>query len=66
MRELLEEKLTRFNELEQQMSDPAVLSNSNRIAAVAREHGSLQRLANSYRQFKETSQQFQDAQDMME
>ena len=66
MRELLEEKLTRFNELERQMSDPAVLSNSSRIAAVAREHGSLQRLANSYRQFKETSQQIQEAQEMLE
>jgi len=65
MRELLEEKLTRFNELERQMSDPAVLSDSNRMAAVAREHGSLQRLATRYRQFKEVSQQIHDAQEMV-
>ena len=37
MREMLDSKLARFDELEQQMSDPDVLSNSNRIAAVARE-----------------------------
>ena len=55
MREMLEEKLKRFSELERQMADPEVLSNSARVAAVAREHGSLQRLANTYRQFKEIS-----------
>lgn len=52
MREMLDSKLARFDELEQQMSDPDVLSNSNRIAAVAREHGSLVRLATKYRDFK--------------
>ena len=52
MREMLDSKLARFDELEQQMSDPDVLSNSNRIAAVAREHGSLVRLATKYREFK--------------
>ncbi len=65
MREMLEEKLKRFNDLERQMIDPAVLSNSGRIAAVAREHGSLQRLANKYQQFKEVSQQISDAQEMI-
>ena len=52
MREMLDSKLARFDELEQQMSDPDVLANSNRIAAVAREHGSLVRLATKYRDFK--------------
>ena len=65
MREMLEEKLKRFNELERQMADPKVLSNSARVASVAREHGSLQRLANTYRQFKEISQQIHDAQEMI-
>ncbi|MGY8767315.1 MAG: peptide chain release factor 1, partial [Pirellulales bacterium] len=40
MREMLEEKLARFEELEQQMSEPEVMGNSNLMAAVAREHGS--------------------------
>ena len=37
MREMLEEKLARFEELERQMVDADVLSNPNRLAAVARE-----------------------------
>ena len=52
MREMLDEKLNRFEELEQQLSDPAIQSNSNMIAAVAREHGSLAKLATKYRRFK--------------
>src|SRR3954469_5588039 len=52
MREMLEGKLQRFEELERQMSDPAVLSEGSRIAAVAREHGSLSKLAIKYRRFK--------------
>ena len=41
MRELLEEKLARFEELEQLMTEPEVQRDSARMAAVAREHGSL-------------------------
>ena len=52
MREMLDEKLNRFEELEQQMSDPDVQSNSNKMAAVAREHGSLAKLATRYRRFR--------------
>lgn len=52
MREMLEQKLNRFEELEGMMSDPEVLSDSNRIAATAREHGSLVRLVSKYRRFK--------------
>lgn len=52
MRDMLEEKLSRFDELERAMSDPDVQSDSKKMAAVAREHGSLVRLAMKYRQFK--------------
>jgi len=52
MREMLDEKLNRYEELEQQMSDPAVLGDSYKMAAVAREHGSLSRLATKYRRFR--------------
>jgi peptide chain release factor 1 len=52
MRKMLEEKLARFEELEHKMSDPDVLTDSNRMAAAAREHGSLSRLAMKYRRFK--------------
>ena len=51
MRELLDEKLERFEELEKLMNDPDVLADSNRLAAVAREHGSLAKLCGKYRRF---------------
>ena len=49
---MLDEKLTRYEELEQMMTDPEVLSNSSKLAAVAREHGRLAKLATLYRSFK--------------
>src|SRR5688500_8846407 len=52
IRDLLEGKLRRYEELERQMSDPAVQVDGAKIAAVAREHGSLSRLATKYRRFK--------------
>jgi peptide chain release factor 1 len=66
LRELLETKLHRFEELEQQMLDPAVQSNSGLIAAAAREHGSLAKLANKYRRFKLLNQQIAEAVEMGE
>ena len=55
MREMLEEKLARFEELEQMMTDPEVLSNSQQMAKVAREHGALAKLAMRYRTFKQVA-----------
>lgn len=53
MREKLEQTLERFDELERQLADPAVLADAQRVASVARERGSLARLATKYRRFKE-------------
>jgi len=58
---MLEEKLARFEQLEQQLLDPSVQSNSAKMAAVAREHGSLAKLANKYRKFKALNQQISEA-----
>ena len=66
MREMLEEKLTRFNTLEKNMSDPDVLADSNRMAAVAREHGSLAKLATKYRRFKEVNDEIEEAKEMID
>jgi len=52
IRDLLEGKLRRFEELERQMVDPAVQVEGAKIAAVAREHGSLTKLVTKYRRFK--------------
>ncbi|HZZ27855.1 MAG TPA: peptide chain release factor 1 [Pirellulales bacterium] len=65
MREMLDEKLARFIELERQLSDPEVLANSARVGAIAREHGTLNRLATKYRRFKELNQQIADTNEMI-
>lgn len=53
MRDDLEKSLTRFEELEKQMSDPDVLSQGSKLAVIAREHGSLAKVATKYRRFKQ-------------
>lgn len=51
MREKFDETLARFEALERQMVDPDVLCDPQRMASVAREHGSLAKLAMRYRAF---------------
>ncbi len=64
MREILEQKLDRFEELERQMTDPEVLANSNLMSSIAREHGSLAKLATRYRRFKEVVHQIDEVREM--
>ena len=45
----LETKLKRFEELERQLQDPSVLSNTNRLLDVQREYGGLKKVAESVR-----------------
>ncbi|TSA07248.1 MAG: peptide chain release factor 1 [Planctomycetaceae bacterium] len=45
MREELDAKLALFESLERKMCDPAILADSHSLAAVAREHGTLSRVA---------------------
>ncbi len=66
MRDLLENKLKRFEELEGQLIDPDVLSVSSKLAAVAREHGSLAKLATKYRRFKEICDEIAEAREMVD
>src|SRR4029079_333621 len=66
MRDLLEQKLARFEQLEKDLIDPEVLSNPARITAVAREHGSLGKLAKKYRKFKQINGQIAEAQQMID
>ncbi|WP_425614046.1 peptide chain release factor 1 [Anatilimnocola sp. NA78] len=53
MREDLEKKLGRFEDLERQMADPAILADGAKFAAAAREHGSIAKVASKYRRFKQ-------------
>jgi len=66
MRELLEQKLARYEQLEKDLVDPEVLSNPARITATAREHGSLGKLAKKYRKFKHINAQIAEAQQMID
>jgi peptide chain release factor 1 len=52
MRDMLEQKLTRFEELERQMADPAIQADGSKFSVVAREHGTLAKMATKYRRFK--------------
>jgi len=65
MRKLLEDNLRRFEELERLLVDPAVLADGYRLSAVAREHGSLARMARKYRRFKELNAQICEAAEMV-
>ena len=64
MKDKLEEKLNRFEFLEQQLVDPVVLADSNKIATVAREHGALAKSATKYRDFKNLVQDINDVREM--
>lgn len=66
MREMLDEKLARFEELEKQMTDPAVQGDSNKIAAVMREHGSIAKMAMKYRRFREILDEVDEVKTMAE
>ena len=55
----------RFEELEDQMNDPEVASNSALIVKIAKEHGNLRELVGCYRQYNELYQQAEDAQTMI-
>ena len=66
MRKLLEDKLARFEELERLMNDQEALADPNRLASVAREHGSLAKLCGKYRRFKKLNEEIEEAKAMLE
>ncbi|MFN9271631.1 MAG: peptide chain release factor 1 [Planctomycetia bacterium] len=64
MRDQLEAKHARFEELERAMVDPAVLTEPQKLAAVAREHGTLAKLARKYRGFVGLERQITELEEM--
>ena len=66
IRQQLDEQLSRFEMLEQEMADPQVLADSSRIANVMREHGGLSRLAAKYRTYRKLSDEIRDLTAMSE
>ena len=66
MRDLLEEKLARFEELEQSAGRPGgAVPAPQKLAAVAREHGSLASWSTKYRRFKDLNDEIADAREMI-
>ena len=57
MRDNLEKQLARFEEIDRLLVDPEVLANGPRLASLARERGTLAKLAGKYRQFKDLNKQ---------
>ena len=65
MRKLLDDTLARFEELERSMSDPDVLADSNRMQQVAREHGTIAKMATKYRRYNQLNAQMAEATEML-
>ena len=65
MRDDLDKKLSRFDEIDRLLTDPEVLSNSQRLAALSRERGSLAKTAGKYRQFKDLNAQIVEANELI-
>ena len=66
MRKYLESKLARYEELEKLLVDPAVLADGPRMASLAREHGSIAKVATAYRSLINYNKQIQEAKDALE
>jgi peptide chain release factor 1 len=62
----LDEKLVRFQQLEQQMTDPAIAGDQARAAVVYREHGKLVKLVTKYRQYRDLTQQLKDTRTLID
>src|SRR5713101_8275065 len=52
----LEQSLTRYRELEQQMADPVVIADRNRYTHAAKEHGALAKLVKPYLEYRKISE----------
>jgi peptide chain release factor 1 len=56
MWQALEQSLSRYRELEQQLADPAVIADRTRYAQAAKEHGRLARLVKPYLEYQQVSE----------
>ncbi|HXD88020.1 MAG TPA: peptide chain release factor 1 [Urbifossiella sp.] len=58
---VMEQKLARFRELEDQLGDPAVAVDPAKFTALAKEHGSLAKLVKPYIEFQQIESAIRDA-----
>src|SRR3954453_11751662 len=62
---VFEEQLSHYSDLEKQLAAPAVASDSTRYTRVAKEHGSLAKRVKPYVEFKQISQDLEQAEAML-
>lgn len=62
----LQSKLKRFEELERQLQDPAVLTDSYRLTQVQREYGGLAKVAHKVREFNQLDDEIATAKQMVD
>jgi peptide chain release factor 1 len=65
MRDELETKLARYEEIERQLIDPETFNNSGKLAALSRERGSLAKVAGKFKQFKDLNMQIAEVNEMI-
>jgi peptide chain release factor 1 len=66
MKELLEQQLHRYREIQAMMLDPEVLSDGARVSKLAREQGALAKVATAYGEFKDLNRQVAEARAMID
>jgi peptide chain release factor 1 len=62
----LDEKLARFNLLREQMNDPAVLSNPQKLISISKESGQLEMVAHRYQDYLKAKQSTEELRAMAE
>lgn len=66
MIEQIQQVVTRYEDIEVQMTDPAVLADHVRLTELAQESAEIKELVDAYREYEKLSQEREDAQEMME
>src|SRR5438093_7332519 len=62
----LDEKLARFDQLRQEMNEPAVLSNPQRLISISKESGQLEPVVDKYRQYLSVLKEQQELRQMLQ
>src|SRR5947209_2797436 len=61
---VFEQSLARYQELEAQLADPRIIADRSRFTQLAKEHGSLAKVARPYLEFKSLTGEIEQAEAM--
>jgi len=62
----LDQLVEKYNQLQQQMNDPQVLADRQKVTALAKEYGRLGRITEPYRQYQQLDEALQQARQLLE